>query len=330
MTHVMIIGGGLAGSVAASELACGGAKVTIVEKSGRIGGKVRDYGCKATDKCNNCGVCLVGGLWEKVEKAPDIEILPGYEPADITGKAGDFSVALKSREGLRYVNGVSSVLVATGFEEVPALGGHLQVDGTEGIVRGLALESLCKQRSADTFFETAPQRVAFIQCVGSRDVREDAMYCSRVCCSYSTRAAKVIRQYYPTCAITFFYMELQAVSGGDYFAQLEGLDIGFIKCRPLKIRGGRPVTVEYENPADGEMTTATFDYVMISDGIHSPKDADRLAEICGLGQDGSGFLKNIGSAADSGIFLSGCAKGPAKIEEVYADAVAVAKEILAM
>ena len=328
MTHVMVLGGGLSGSVAAEELAANGVKVTIVEKSAQIGGKVRDYGCKATDKCNNCGVCLVGGLWEKVEKNPGIDIVSDAKLVDLTGKAGDFSAAVKTREGLRYINGIGSILVATGFEEPPMLGGHLQVDGTEGVVRGLALEKLCGQRTKEAFFARAPERVAFIQCVGSRDKKEDSLYCSRVCCSYSTRAAKVIRHYYPDCAITFFYMEMQAVSGGDYYKSLEDKGMTFIKCRPLKVRGGNPVRIEYEDPASGEIIERAFDYVMLSDGIHPPRDAERLAEICGLGQDPTGFFKSVGNAVDTGVYIAGCAKGPGKIEEVYADALAVARQML--
>ncbi|MCL2165714.1 MAG: FAD-dependent oxidoreductase [Clostridiales bacterium] len=329
MAHVMVIGGGLSGSVTANALAQCGQKVTIVEKSGRIGGKVRSYGCKATDKCNNCGVCLVGGLWEKVEKSPNIDIIHDATLTDISGKAGDYSVAVKTGSDLRYMNGISSVVVATGFEESPALGGHLQIEGKEGIVRGLALEEICRTRSKDALFAQAPNRVAFIQCVGSRDRKEDAMYCSRVCCSYSTRAAKVIRYYYPDCAITFFYMEMQAVSGGDYFKQLEDLGIEFIKSRPLKVKAGSPATVVFDDPSGEGIREREFDLILLSDGIHPPKDADRLAEICGLGQDGNGFLRNAGPAADTGIYVAGCAKGPGRIEEVYADALAVAEQILA-
>ena len=325
MSHVLIIGGGFSGCTVAYELAvCGGMKVTIVEKSGKIGGKVRDYGCKATDKCNNCGVCLAGGLWDKVKKDRNIDIINHSKLVDVTGKAGDFSVIIETREGNRYINGISSIVVATGFEESPVLGGHLQIEGKQGIIRGLELEGLCKDRSKDGLFEKAPDSVAFIQCVGSRDKKEDSMYCSRVCCSYSTRAAKVIKQIYPECRITFFYMEMQAVSGGDYFLNLKDeFGIEFIKCRPLKITGGAPVTVEFEDPESGKLEKREFDVVSLSDGIHPPKDADITAELCGLGQDKNGFLK----AGTEGIFVSGCAKCPAKIEETWSDSVAVAKQI---
>lgn len=330
MSHVLVIGGGLSGCTVANELASGGVKVTIVERTARIGGKVRSYGCKSTVKCNNCGLCLCGGLWEKVEKNPFIEIINNSKLTDVTGKAGDFSVILKTPDGARYINGITSIVAATGFEESSAIGGHLQIEGKQGIVRGLELEEIFRGRSKDALFENAPESVAFIQCVGSRDKKEGSMYCSRVCCSYSTRAAKVIREYYPECHISFFYMELQPVSGGDYFLQLQDMEIEFVKCRPLKITAGEPVKVEFEDFESGGPATREFDVVVLSEGIHPPKDADLTAELCRLGQDKNGFLNDGGNGRNSGVFVSGCAKKPGKIEETYSDSLAVAKEILTL
>ena len=325
MTDIVIIGGGFSGCTAAYELAlAGGVKVTIVEKTARIGGKVRDYGCKATDKCNNCGVCLAGGLWENVEKNVNIDILCNSRLVDVTGQAGDFSVIIGIPEGNRIIDGVHSIVIATGFEEKEAPGGHLEIEGKQGIIRGLALEGICKGRSRDAMFEKAPGSVAFIQCAGSRDKKEDATYCSRVCCSYSTRAAKVIKQIYPGCRITFFYMEMQAVSGGDYFLSMkEEYGIEFIKCRPLKITGGAPAAIEFEDPGSGNRVKREFDLIVLSEGIHPPEDAGMTAELCGIGQDKYGFLKD----GKAGIFVSGCAKRPAKIEETWSDSITAAKRI---
>jgi len=324
MSHVLIIGGGFSGCTVAYELAVvSGMKVTIVEKSAGIGGKVRNYGCKATDKCNNCGVCLAAGLWEKVEKDRNVCILNNSKLVDVTGKAGDFSAIVKTQDGKKYINGISSIVVATGFEESPVCG-HLQLEGKQGIIRGLELEKICKGRSGKALFEKAPDSIAFVQCVGSRDKKEDSTYCSRVCCSYSTRAAKVIRQTYPECRIAFFYMEMQAVSGGDYFLEMkEKYDVEFIKCRPLRIKGGEPALIEYEDPESGKLEQRAFEIICLSDGIHPPRDVDITAELCGLSQDKYGFLKD----GNDGIYVAGCAKKPAKIEETWSDSAAVSEQV---
>jgi len=64
----------------------------------------------------------------------------------------------------------------------------------------------------------------------------------------------------------------------------------------------------------------------LSDGIHAALDNDVLAEVCGLCQNEDGFLRAVG--ADSGLYVTGCAKAPMKIDEAYADSVAAAGEIL--
>jgi len=194
------------------------------------------------------------------------------------------------------------------------------------------LEELMLGRTGSKLFEsipgfkTAPNSIAFIQCLGSRDDNEGGLYCSRVCCSYSTRAAKVIRSYYPECEIVFFYMELQNVEAGNYFAGLRELGVEFIKCRPLKISSGTPITIEYDDPALG-ITSREFDLVVLSDGIHASSENGRLAEVCRLAQDKDGFLRTVG--ADSGIYVTGCARAPMKIDDSYADALTVAGAILA-
>jgi len=250
-----------------------------------------------------------------------------------------------------FFDAINAIVVSTGFEGQPyghIPSSHLHIDGTEGIITGTRLEYLMKERTGTGLFGTqgdgspvcsipntgepspcVPRSVAFIQCLGSRDINEGGLYCSRVCCSYSTRAAKVIRSYYPECEIVFFYMELQNVESGNYYAGLRELGMEFIKCRPLKVTGGVPAVVEYvpqDSGGQGEISSREFDLVVLSDGIHAAADNDRLAEIYGLGQDKDGFLQAVGT--DSGVYVAGCVRAPMKIDEAYADALTVAGKIL--
>ena len=322
----------MAGCTIAKELSENGVFVTIVEAADEIGGKVRGYGCKAADACCNCGVCLAAGLWNKVEGDKNIEILRRARLVDLRGRRGGFTAAVKSGGGLRYIGNLSDVVVSTGFKagSLQDFNSFVELDGTEKIVTGSELERLFRGRSAERLFDRPPSSVAFIQCYGSRDSREKAMYCSKVCCSYSTRAAKAIRYFYPECEIVFYYMELQTVSGGNYFQELKDLGAEFVRCRPVHIDGANGI-VEYDDPGSGKRERRAFDTVVLSDGIHPTADADRIAEICGLCQDETGFLKyiaGINETKESGVFVAGCAAGPKKIEDVYSESVAVAREIL--
>jgi len=329
MAQVLVVGAGVAGCTVAYTLAEHGVDVTLVEKTGLIGGKVRKYGCKSTDRCQNCGVCLTNGLWDKVEV--------------VKGVRG--TVLLTSCQGCQgdgSPDKYEAIVICTGFKNQPQPTGfssHLQISNHKGLMTGTQLEELLLSRTGTSLFDNSPDinqkpnSIAFIQCVGSRDLNESGLYCSRVCCSYSTRAAKVIRSYYPECKIVFFYMELQNVESGNYYGELRELGIEFIECRPLKVTGGEPITVEYDDGQEGGIKSKEFDIVVLSDGIQANDDNDRLAEIYGLDVDKNGFLQTVGScaldsAAGPKVYVAGCARAPMKIDEAYADALTVAGKVL--
>ena len=332
MNHVLVVGGGVAGCTIAKELSENGIHVTIVEAADEIGGKVRSYGCKATEVCNNCGVCLVAGLWNKVSDNANIEILKKTRIIDLMGEKGNYTAAVKNGVNIKYIEGLSNIVVATGFRpgSLGSFNSFVELYGTDRIITGSDLERLFKERTVSQLFSKPPSSVAFIQCYGSRDTKEKSMYCSRVCCSYSTRAAKVIRTYYPECEVVFYYMELQMVNEGNYYQELKDLGLEFIKCRPVHIDGTSGV-VEYDDPDSGKREARTFDLIVLSDGIHPNTDADRIAEVCGLCQDETGFLKyttGLPETKVSGIFIAGCAGGPKKIEDSYSEAISISREIL--
>lgn len=332
MSHVLVVGGGLAGCTVAKELTQNNSSVnvTIVEKADAIGGKVRNYGCKATDVCNNCGVCLSSGIWDEVANQSNIKILTDSTLVDLIGEKGNFTAAIKGAQGINYITGLTEIVVTTGFgkKSMTESNAFIETTGKKGIITGSELEKMLQDRTSDSALGISPKSVAFIQCFGSRDKKENSNYCSKVCCAYSTRAAKVMKKVNPDCDITFFYMEMQPVNVGDYYKSLTDLGINFIKCRPVKIKSGEPAAVIYDEPNTGEKVTKEFDLIVLSDGIHPQDDSNTIAEICGLGQNEYGFFTYVKPGKDSGIYLAGCAKGPEKIEETYADSVAVAKDIL--
>ena len=336
MTRVLVVGAGLSGCVVALELAAGGVQVTLVEAAAAIGGKVRGYGCKATDRCNNCGLCLVSGLWDKVEGSDGIQLYLSSQLVDLVTEAEQgmghlYTATLKTPDGAIRLEGFTHVVVATGFKPSASKIGNTSVElagGIDGIITGSQLEALLLERSSTGIFEIPPESIAFLQCYGSRDCREHAQYCSRVCCGYSTRAAKVIKHYYPACKVVFFYMEIQGVNQGEHYQSLVDAGIEFIKCRPVKIAGqGQESTaiVTYDDPALGKRVSASFDWVVLSEGISPGDKARPLSEICGLGQDDAGFFTG---GYFPGVMAVGSATGPMKIEEAYFEAVALAKAVL--
>lgn len=328
MASVLVIGGGLAGCTVALELAQNNINVIIVEKSATIGGKVRHYGCKATDRCNRCGLCLVGDLWRQVERHENIKILTQTQVVDIIGNKGAFTAVIKGKEYVDTISGFNNVVVSAGFDEFTTLStGSLEYEESEHIITGNDLERLLANRGKNEIFSHPLSSVGFIQCFGSRDIKEKAAYCSRVCCGYATRAAKVLREYYPYIKITFFYMDFQELEGLECFDDLLKDNIEFVRCRPVSVKAGTPNVIVYEHPEDHRLVERSMDLLILSEGIYPSDEFEELAEICMLGLNENGFMSYIKDPRESGIYLAGCVAGPRRIEEVYAESLQVAREI---
>jgi heterodisulfide reductase subunit A2 len=93
VNNVLVIGGGVAGLSAASELAELDIDVEIVEKSDFPGGYAIQYACKATDQCVKCGACMVEEKLERVVHHPRIKVLSGARVQRVS-KSDNFSVTL--------------------------------------------------------------------------------------------------------------------------------------------------------------------------------------------------------------------------------------------
>jgi heterodisulfide reductase subunit A len=319
MEKVLIIGGGLAGCVVARELSRAGISSCILEKESALGGKARTYGCKATDTCSDCGVCLTGSLWSETESDEQIDKLYGARLLDLFREKDGFTAVIERGSG-RVPMRFSHIVVASGFAFLPeADSGNLEIIPSGRILSGPVIEKLIKSRGEETLFETAPERVGFLLCFGSRNTALHAPYCSKVCCAYSTRAAKVVRRLYPEAEVVLFYMDLQAVKPGRYADELRAQGIDLIRCRPAAVRmeNGRPAVSWGDNEG---YHSKTFDYIVLCSGIRPGADAGTLAELCSLQLDGNGFLRYVRPPRETGIWLAGTASGPMTIAETVADA----------
>lgn len=320
MNNVLIIGGGLAGCTAAKELSAAGMSSCIVEKNAEIGGKVRGYGCKSDTGCNHCGLCAVGALWQDVEGDPKVSKLCGARVIDLFESNGAFHALIRTNKG-KIEESFKDIVVATGFEDPSGTaGGGFDAPAFPRVFTGNALEKLMKERGADSIFPEAPESVAFIMCYGSRNLKERASYCSQVCCAYSTRAAKVIKHYYPGAEVVVFYMDLQTVNPGNYAGELAGRGIRLERCRPADISfdGDVPV-VAYEDA--GGKKKKSFDYLFLNTGIH-PNIAENtaLADVTGLKVRSDGFLTCVKPPAETRVYLAGCAVSPMTIADTIASA----------
>jgi heterodisulfide reductase subunit A len=170
-----------------------------------------------------------------------------------------------------------------------------------------------------------PHKIAWIQCVGSREVIPGGRsYCSAVCCTYAQKQVILTKTHDPESACTIFHNDIRSY-GKDFerFSQraetLPG--VRFIRSYPSVVKEdpeSKNVTVRYSTPEEGVKEEA-FDMVVLSVGFNPPADSEDLADKFGIELNSHGFCKtdplNPMQTSRPGIFVSGAFQGPMDIPE---------------
>jgi len=225
---------------------------------------------------------------------------------------------------------VGSILVAAGFEAfdpVPLY--RLGYKRYADVITSLQFERILSasgptaghvQRPSDG---KPPEKIAFIQCVGSRDPQCGHEYCSAVCCMYAIKEAVIAREHLRTVEPTIFYMDLRTC-GKDFEKYYERAKnqygVKFKRSRIASIEqapeGSLLVRYESEEGAPGN---ERFDLVVLSVGLEPARDFKELAQKLGIGLNEYGFCAvDEFSPLDTtrpGIFACGACSGPRDIPE---------------
>jgi heterodisulfide reductase subunit A len=165
--------------------------------------------------------------------------------------------------------------------------------------------------------------VAFIQCVGSRDLRTGHDYCSQVCCGYAMRLARLLKHRFPGTEPTMFYMDLQTFDR-DFENRLReaAREVRLVRSIPAAVlqgEDGRPI-LAYQD-VDDNRATEGFDLVVLSVGISPDPEVEPLARVLGLQPTRDGFVSAPGDGNRRGIFAAGAVQGPRTIAESAMDGV---------
>ncbi len=261
------------------------------------------------EKCIGCGTCQEICKAKAIEydqkdsevtlKVGSIVLAPGFEP---------FDASLKSEYGYgRFPNVVTSIE----FERI------LSASGPYG---GLVL------RPSDG---EIPRKIAFIQCVGSRDTQFGNNYCSAACCMYGMKEAIIAKEHAPTkLDCTIFFMDIRAYGKefDSYYSRAEEeYSIRFVRSRAANVTEDPLTNNLYVYYAENEEPkTEEFDMVVLSIGMQPSKDAEKLAKVLGIELNGYKFCKTDAfspmETSQPGIFVCGAFSSPKDIPESVAQA----------
>ena len=183
---------------------------------------------------------------------------------------------------------------------------------------------------------TTPKKIAWLQCIGSRNPEIGRPNCSAVCCMYATKEAMVAMEHDPELEATIFNIDVRAFGKGfEQFYQRAKNEKGvrFIRSRPSGVDID-PITnrlsVQYEVEESVETAIEEFDMIVLSVGLTPSESSKKLAEIAGVEMDEYG---NIATSIEKpmttsvpGIFACGTMIAPKDIPDTVADASGAASK----
>ncbi len=334
---VLVIGGGVAGMAAALELAEQGVEVYVVEKTGAIGGKGVNYCCKAAPGCSKCGACLPLQLKRKVEGQLGIKLIFNSEVKGLEEEAGKFNANIRFLTGSRGVDlgaetvlQVNGVVVALGFEIFDAASkGEFGYGVHKNVITAYDLEKALQETgSVEAAFGPGITRVGFIQCVGSRDVQAGSNYCSRVCCMYASKLAKLVRNELPQAKVDIFYLDIQTY-GKDFACFLQECRekdrINYVRAIPSKIYRYPYDYLSVQYAGSSGQQVEPYDLMILAPAITPARGLAQFAQHAGLNLDRHGFLTEAGRP---GVVAAGTCTGPMDIPQTAAHAQAAAARVM--
>jgi heterodisulfide reductase subunit A len=311
-SRALVVGGGLAGLVAAEGIAAGGFDVVLAERSDRLGGNPvgLDDGQRA----------YVAELVKRVEENDRIKVYLNASPTSAKGYAGNYDVKLATAEG-EVAERFGVVILATGAREYKPEGFLYGEDG-----RVVTQRELTEKLAAG---EEVTGNVVMIQCVGSRI--PERPYCSRVCCAQALENALALRER--GVEVTVLYRDMVTYGAeADLYRRAREAGVRFRRfdedAYPTVEAGKKGLAVKL---ADGE--TLTADAVVLSVGVvPDSENNEALSATFGLRLDADGFFDSDANAypyeeaikrltkpfelATNGVYAAGLAHSPRPFEEV--------------
>jgi len=260
---------------------------------------------KCVDACTPGAIDLNAQGSEQTLEVGAVLLAPGYAPFDARRKS-EFGFGI-----------LSNVVTSLQFERMTS---------TPGSTKGRLV------RPSDG---SQPKRIAFIQCVGSRDQIVHREYCSSVCCMYTAKQASAVREIQPDAQVTVFTMDIRTFGKGyeRYWARVQADEgIEFRRAMVSSVRQ-HPQTGELTltyTTEDGRPAEETCDLLVLSVGFDAPDSARELAERAGININEYGFGQwsewHPVSTSRPGVLMAGCYQEPKDIPDTVADAAAAAAE----
>jgi heterodisulfide reductase subunit A2 len=323
--RVAVIGGGIAGMETAGQLVSMGFSVDMIEKGNVLGGHVNNWHHLFPD--NKPAKEIIQELKSVIQDKVTFHF--GTEVHKVEKENGDFKINLTDGEHISS----NAIVVATGYDLFEA---SRKEEYGYGIYNNVITSAdLEKKFASDKTIKTSnnevPKRIAFINCVGSRDEKVGNKYCSKVCCITGVKQAIEIAKMIPDAEIYCFYMDLRMYDRyfeDIYYEAQTKYKIRFIRGRLSEAceNPDQTLILKAEDTLSGRPLKMTVDMMILLVGFTGSKGSENSAISLKLPLDNDKFLKSMDNHTKhnfsnfEGIFLAGACTGPKSVVETLSDA----------
>ncbi len=344
--RALVVGAGIAGLSAALDLADAGYETVVVEREAELGGNVRRL--SKTFPYHEDAAAILTPRVEAVRNHPNIRLYASSRVTEVTGYVGNFEVKIAAGNGgpaaEPAVETVGAIVVATGYrlypvERMAEYGGGAVPD----VIDALAFEDLLRESFASGEPVRRPsdgkpvRDVAFIQCSGSRDPESHKPYCSRVCCLYTSKQARLFQERNPGGRAVVSYMDIRTdCKNTEEYCQknIEDGALVYIRGRVSKVwREGDRVALWTADTLSGEKLELTADLVVLAMAVEPSPGYEEVASLFRASVDQNGFFQESHiklrpvESSTRGVYLAGAGQYPKDITDSVAQALATASKV---
>ena len=325
---VLIIGGGPSGLESARCVAELGGEAILIEKRERLGGTPdRENYAKLTHHWRDASEAMAE-MALAVTSNPNVQVKYQAEVKSMTGSAGNFTVEVEAGGVAESIN-VGAVIVATGFQHFDP-GRATQYYNYYSFPDVITLTDLEKMLREHNVVRPsngeAPKKIAFVQCVGSRDRQIGNEYCSKVCCGIASKQAIELRQQLPDSKVMIFYIDMRMYGYWEneiYWPAQEKYKVNYVKGVISEVLPkGNQLLVRGEDTTMSRPMEVTMDMIVLSVGMEPSAGTRAIAQLLGIQQNKYGFIEAGGAGgldpvatSKEGIFVAGAASGPADLDD---------------
>ncbi len=330
---VLIIGAGPAGISAAKSLADDNVNVTVLEKEHSFGGNINNW-AKLFPNFKDAAE-VKSQLVQNFENNKNIKILYNKKVTEL--KKHNQKWIANTSDGEVFES--NATILSTGFKVFDAkYKEELGYGIYPNVITSVEFERMYKDGKIHTQQGSVPKRIAFLNCVGSRDEKVGNHYCSRICCIAAVKQAIEFKELYPESEAFIFYMDIRMA--GQFYEELyrksqEKHGVVYIRGRISETSStiDKKVQIKAEDTLAAMPLRMTVDMLVLMVGVEASETTTILSKQNNI--DGPyGFAKSIdihtadNYSNENGLFLAGSCKRPLTLTESIADGKSAAFSVI--